>query len=1124
MRRVTILGLIAASSVGTVVLVANAQQASGRADFWPRIKGSPVVHEWYSDIPWHQKLGTQGGNEIDQALVLPVGALPDKEQKYCKDNKISDADCMLEFGVVNVLGMLRTDTPYDTTDTKIQAAPECKDPSMPCIEVALELSSFWSRLGSKGVELQKQKFGTEPPTQDNLKPSGAFVYGGYVITDGSTYAPQMPWYMTHSCQAGFTNPNIDMQDPVCYADYFSPMNDGFNLLTPQDKLDQWPRTVPWSVFPYNNPQQNHCAGGTDTCTMVMATFDLQPLDPDPAKFQYKLYNDNLLTWFNNSLKKFKDEAGPLEFQRRFPWSGEPVTWSEFVYPQAKLSPFLGRFDAIKTADAVTGKDCNNVSPSGPPTSLPCSQTDQYRAKTYLYPRQCDLGDLAGGDVDRLRKCGVNYELHHNGFLEQLQKSYWQDYADAGMRGNQYGRTSFLFAGVPGMQLPVSFQKVGDSGLTIYEQVHNSSIFSLYLPIANVADSKGGFPGRPYTDTPFYHTLLMSNHMEAEPELFAQGIRGKVLWHNEYRTEKMYLAYANAIRDHKPPPKFAPVTFAGSFDADKAPAPFHNNTCDACHVRNGSGIPINGKKQLDPLIQQQYMTTGAYNARFTDDYTFTGTIRPMKLVFFDLKRDTSRERLDASRYSEPLAFPAAVVQKPLRNYQPDDLYYNSKIMNYYGDAFHFKEGVTEYDWAFRKADANRMVVPDARVNRELGRTYEPWQIQVSGFTVNGPCQIAQPAAPTTKPWPESCKDVDATAVRNAVNGDGTKLGDVGVMFLNGKRLGNLGTIEAIPNQTIIDIRDAQKASLGDAIAGELIWQAGTRDGAGGTVKKDCKKGSLVDCYIGRFGWIGDRASLEDQVANAAFVEMNMTTNEGYKQIYGNDKVMFPLRYPYPNCGPANKKCLDSGGNGKLTETDVNRMADYARWVGSPTRSDLQVAMDEVVQGEKVFKRVKCDTCHVIAKISIAVTDDTMVTEPYRKRLATRISHIRANMPFLSYIGTDLLMHDMGYLSQVGDAGQSIRDAEGVVKPEYRNYVQKIRTPALKGLQYNRYVTESYKNTKNADPQLPACDFLLHDGRACDAIEAAFLHDGPAVKKLGMIDGLNKLSESELKQLRAFLYSL
>ena len=50
---------------------------------------------------------------------------------------------------------------------------------------------------------------------------------------------------------------------------------------------------------------------------------------------------------------------------------------------------------------------------------------------------------------------------------------------------------------------------------------------------------------------------------------------------------------------------------------------------------------------------------------------------------------------------------------------------------------------------------------------------------------------------------------------------------------------------------------KRALLGDAIGGELIWNAGTRDGAGGTVKKDCKKGGLIDCYIGRFGWIGDR---------------------------------------------------------------------------------------------------------------------------------------------------------------------------------------------------------------------------------------------------------------------------
>jgi CxxC motif-containing protein (DUF1111 family) len=55
-------------------------------------------------------------------------------------------------------------------------------------------------------------------------------------------------------------------------------------------------------------------------------------------------------------------------------------------------------------------------------------------------------------------------------------------------------------------------------------------------------------------------------------------------------------------------------------------------------------------------------------------------------------------------------------------------------------------------------------------------------------------------------------------------------------------------------------------------------------------------------------------------------------------------------------------------------------------------------------------------------------------------------------------------------------------------------------------------------------IPGCDFLLHDGRACDVIEAAYLHDGPAVKQLGMIDKLNQLTTQQLADLRAFLNSL
>ena len=1130
MRSLTIARLIAALTVGTVVLLtapppsAQDRETGNRAPFWPDIKGPPVVQEWYTDIPWHQKLGTFAGNEIDEALVLPYEALGDQEKTFCTNHKLTPEDCMLELGINNVLGALRTDTLYNPQQTKITDAQECKDPTLPCIEVMLELSSFWTRSTGSGPALQPRPFGNEPPIAPPIKPpvtDAAVYYGGYTITDGSTYAPQMPWYMAHYCDSFFPVTAKDVQDPVCYGDYFSPMNNGFN---PFPKgLDDWPRSIPWSVFPSSTSgPTNHCKSGETTCQLVMGGFNLGEV-PGNLKtnndFQYKKYNEFLLAWFNGALKKFPDDVSKDELQRHFPWSGAEIDWETFIYPRAVLNPFLGQFANIHWQDPnPLGPPPCDVTVDGPAISGDCLNTEIRKASAFLYPRQCNLDDLAGAaagntaNVARLRQCGLNYELHHNGYWEQWPQSFWDliwcgskgctGGNTVGMIANQYGRTSFLFAGVPGLQLPVSFYKDpdSDSGLSVYERVYNASIFSLYLPVTNVAD------GRNYTDKEFYHTLLMSNHMEADPWQFADGIRGKVLWHNEYRTQKMYDSRSSTFNPDR--------TFAAAFDPQKAPAPFHNNTCDACHVRNGSGVPINTAGKLDPALQE-FMTAGVYNPYPVPDYTFTGQIRPMKLVFFDLQRDTTG--LDASRYSEPLAFP--VKLKLPKGVDAADLYYNNKIMNFYGDSFHVTRPDYNYDWNYVKADPNRMVVNAARVNAELNKTYEPRQVTLGTFQTSSSCQLVSPP-PTSKPWPSNCNDINDAAIHGAING-----GAVGFMLLNGKRLGNLSAIEAIPNQAILGFRDLQKAALGETIAGEIIWNAGSRDGVGGKVQKVCATKGLTDCYIGRFGWLGDRVSLEDQVANAAFVEMNITTREGYKKLYSSDKVEFPIRYAFPNCGPADKTCVESSGNGDLSEQDIERMADYARWVGNPTRSEFKVSLPEVIAGEKIFRQIKCDTCHVIGKIEIN-PDDTMLTKNFRDRLATRVT--QSVRPFLSYIGTDLLMHDMGYLSQVGNASQPIRDNDGVVKAGFENYVQKIRTPALKGLRFNRFVTDSHKNIKNpgdpANQRDPACDFLLHDGRACDAIEAAFLHDGPAIKKLGIIEALNGLTPEEILELRAFLYSL
>ena len=136
MGRLTIAGLIAALTLGTSVLVASAQPAS----FWPATTGEPVVAEWYSDIPWLQKLGTRDGNEIDVPLILPYAALGENETAFCTANKLSQPACMVETGVVNILGTRRTDTPYNPNDPLIRAKTYCQ--ILPCIEVKLQLSSY----------------------------------------------------------------------------------------------------------------------------------------------------------------------------------------------------------------------------------------------------------------------------------------------------------------------------------------------------------------------------------------------------------------------------------------------------------------------------------------------------------------------------------------------------------------------------------------------------------------------------------------------------------------------------------------------------------------------------------------------------------------------------------------------------------------------------------------------------------------------------------------------------------------------------------------------------------------------------------------------------------------------
>ena len=103
-----------------------------------------------------------------------------------------------------------------------------------------------------------------------------------MINEATTYAPQMPWYMSHYCDAQFkpnpgTNVYPDSKDPVCYADYFSDMNDALNNFR---DVTTWPNSAPWSVWPSAPAPpapNNHCPSVQTSCTLVMGGFDLSPV-------------------------------------------------------------------------------------------------------------------------------------------------------------------------------------------------------------------------------------------------------------------------------------------------------------------------------------------------------------------------------------------------------------------------------------------------------------------------------------------------------------------------------------------------------------------------------------------------------------------------------------------------------------------------------------------------------------------------------------------------------------------------------------------------------------------------------------------------------------------------------
>lgn len=233
----------------------------------------------------------------------------------------------------------------------------------------------------------------------------------------------------------------------------------------------------------------------------------------------------------------------------------------------------------------------------------------------------------------------------------------------------------------------------------------------------------------------------------------------------------------------------------------------------------------------------------------------------------------------------------------------------------------------------------------------------------------------------------------------------------------------------------------------------------------------------DVRLGRYGWKAGKVSLRHQVANAALLDMSVTSSI----------------YPNRDCLAGAKHCdAASGTEPGLPDEALQLMTEYLHLLAVPAQRSLvsgfpkgvspmaylDVEPAKIAQGEQVFKAIRCNACH-ISEVQ------TSARSPFDE---VRNQTIR---PY-----TDMLLHDMG--EELAD-----NFAEGLATGSM------WRTPALWGIGYTEYVAAG------------APVGYLHDSRARTLTEAILWHGGEAeVIKNRFVN----LPTEDREALLAFLKSL
>jgi len=285
----------------------------------------------------------------------------------------------------------------------------------------------------------------------------------------------------------------------------------------------------------------------------------------------------------------------------------------------------------------------------------------------------------------------------------------------------------------------------------------------------------------------------------------------------------------------------------------------------------------------------------------------------------------------------------------------------------------------------------------------------------------------------------------------------------------------------PTPSVFSLRSAQPM-IGMGLL-EAVTDAEILSRARSTPDSDGVKGQANYAYdpetgavkLGRYGWKAAKVSLRHQAANAALLDMSVTS---------------PV---YPNRDCLMGQCTPAKVEPGLSEADLTLITRYLGLLAVPAQRslasgfpkgvsplpDLDVNPAQVSAGARIFQSNRCSACHV----------SEMKTGGASEFAELRHQTIK---PY-----TDLLLHDMGP-----------NLADSLVEGQATGSMW--RTPALWGIGYTERVAGSAGKVG-----------YLHDGRARSLTEAILWHGGEATASRQRFEALAK---ADREALLAFLRSL